>query len=276
MTRDQPLWRVIALAIALLGVSSAVSAQGFAPEAPDDINFIGLAVGSVPDYSGSANNTGGAGLYGRYLFSGQRYVQVLGPELTLNLVDSPNWRLGPVLRYRFARDSDVEDSVVKRMRKIDSTTEAGFFVSYRLKLGQEPLHQVVFTGDVTADTGDVHGGTLGSLRVNYFHPFGQKLIGNIGLGVQYTDDDYTQTYYGVTGSDITLYPSLGGKAYKPSGGVTSIRVPIGLSAPLSKNWMISGGLRYERLQGDAKDSPIVSERGDPDQWIYGIGAAYLF
>jgi outer membrane scaffolding protein for murein synthesis (MipA/OmpV family) len=34
--------------------------------------------------------------------------------------------------------------------------------------------------------------------------------------------------------------------------------------------------RYERLLGDAKDSPLIESRGDANQWSIGIAAAYLF
>jgi outer membrane scaffolding protein for murein synthesis (MipA/OmpV family) len=40
--------------------------------------------------------------------------------------------------------------------------------------------------------------------------------------------------------------------------------------------MLSGGFRYEKLQGDAKDSPIVSREGDSNQWSYGVGLRYIF
>ena len=126
------------------------------------------------------------------------------------------------------------------------------------------------------DTGDTHEGTTASARVNYFHPFSERLIGNIGVGIAYGDDKFTETYFGVTGSDVALYPSLGGRPYEPSGGLTGVRMPFGVTTPLSPQWMLSAGGRYERLLGDAEDSPIVDERGDANQWFFGLGAAYLF
>jgi outer membrane scaffolding protein for murein synthesis (MipA/OmpV family) len=92
----------------------------------------------------------------------------------------------------------------------------------------------------------------------------------------YANDKFVKTYYGVTGSDIALYPSLGGKPFEAGGGVTGVNIPFGLSFILSKQWLASVGGRYEALQGDAKDSPIVKERGDKNQWIYGAGVSYLF
>ena len=275
MNKHQFAHGVLALSIAAL-FSSAVQAQGFAPEMQDGINFIGVAVGGAPDYWGSADYTGGVGPYGRYLFSGQRYVQLLGTELTVNLVDDKSWRVGPVLRYRFSRNDEVEDKVVKQMRPISDTTEAGIFVAYRMQLSANPLHQVTFAADVVGDTGDTYDGASGSVRVNYFHPFSERLLANIGLGLAWGSDDFADTYFGVNGSDIALYPSLHGKPYKADGGLMGVRVPFGLTTPLSKQWMLSAGGRYERLVNDPADSPVVDQRGDANQWLFGVGAAYLF
>jgi outer membrane scaffolding protein for murein synthesis (MipA/OmpV family) len=265
----------LTLCIAAL-FSPATHADGFVPEVQDGISFVGLGVGVVPDYSGSADQTAGIAPYGRYLFSGQRYVQLLGTELTVNLLDNQRWRVGPLLRYRFSRNDDVDDEVVKQMRPISDTTEAGLFIAYKMPLSANPLHQLSFTADVAADTGDTYDGVTGSVRVNYFHPFTERLLGNIGLGVAYGSNGFVETYYGVTGSDIALFPSLHGKPYKPSGGVTGVRIPFGLTTPLSRQWMLSGGGRYERLVGDVEDSPVVEDRGNANQWIFGVGAAYLF
>jgi MipA family protein len=265
----------LALGMTVLFVP-AVQAQSFVPEFQDGINFIGAAVGAAPDYWGSADYTGGIAPYGRYLFSGQRYVQLLGTELTVNLVDDKSWRVGPVLRYRFSRNDDVDDKVVKQMRPISDTVEAGIFVAYRIQMSANPLHQLTFAADVLADTGETYNGANGSVRVNYFHPFGERLLGNVGLGLAWGSNDFTDTYFGVHGSDVALYPSLHGKPYTADGGLTAVRIPFGLTTPLSKQWMLSAGGRYERLVGDAADSPIVDQRGDANQWLFGVGAAYLF
>lgn len=47
-----------------------------------EVNLVGVAVASVPDYWGSSKNEGAMGPYGRYQFAGsQRYIEVLGPQL---------------------------------------------------------------------------------------------------------------------------------------------------------------------------------------------------
>jgi outer membrane scaffolding protein for murein synthesis (MipA/OmpV family) len=36
------------------------------------------------------------------------------------------------------------------------------------------------------------------------------------------------------------------------------------------------GARYSRLLNDAEDTPIVEDRGTPNQWIYGLAVAYAW
>jgi MipA family protein len=239
-----------------------------------DVNLIGIAVGSVPDYWGSKDQETVAGPYGRYQFEGsQRYIQVLGPEITFNLLNDANWRVGPIIRYRSARDNDVENNTVSQLKEVDSAIEGGVFVNYKLALSEEPLHQVTFGGDYESG----RNGAEGHLKVNYFQPFSKTIIGNIGLGMTYGNDKFMESYFGVSGAqDVALYPSLGGQNYNASSGIVSWSVPFGVSAFLTKEWLLSVGGRYERLVGDAKDSPVVDQSGDANQWIGGLGLAYVF
>ncbi len=260
---------------AALAVASGARAQVFEMPVGDlNLNLAGIAVGSVPDYSGSSQNTTAAGPVFRYQFqNSERYFLLLGPTATLNLINDPSWRAGPLLNYRSARDNDVEDRIVKQMDKVDSKVEVGAFLQYRLKLSDRPLHQITFTGDIAGSD----NGTVGHLKTMYFQPLSDKVIANIGLGATWGNDKFAKTYYGVTGShDIALFPSLGGRKYQADGGLLGINVPFGVSWMASKQWLVSVGGRYEKLQGDAKDSPIVSERGDSDQWVGGVALSYMF
>ena len=239
-----------------------------------NVNLIGLAVGAVPDYYGSSHEQGDVGLYGRYQFeNSERYVMLMGPQFTANLLNDPNWRIGPLIKFRGARDSGVNDKVVSKMDKVDSAIEGGVFLQYKLPLSNVPLHQVTFSGDVEGGK----NGTEAHLNVMYFQPFSKTLIGNIGLGMTYGNNKFMDNYFGVTSAnDVALYPSLGGRAYNPLSGAVGWNMPFGVSTFLSKEWVLSVGGRYERLANNAKDSPVVDLRGNSNQWIGGVGLAYVF
>lgn len=261
------------IGLAALLLAPAAQAEIAVPIEGLEINLIGFAVASVPDYWGSSHNEGAFGPYGRYQFQGtERYVEVLGPQVKLNLLNDKNWRLGPIIRYRSARDSDVDDNVVRRMDKVDSVVEGGAFVGYKMPLSSTPLHQITFNADVEGGS----NGTEANLNMMYMQPFSKTIIGNIGLGMTYGNSKFMDNYFGVTSAhDIALYPTLGGRAYNPSSGVVGWHIPFGVSAFVSDNWIVSGGGRYQKLVSDANDSPVV-KRGDSSQWLFGVGVAYLF
>lgn len=265
--------------------SPLVVAQDVVPlelELPQEQNLIGLGVFSVPDYYGSQENEGAAVPLARYSFAGKRYVQLLGPELTLNLLDRQDLRAGMVLRSRARRDDDVDDDIVKQMRPVPSATELGVFVAYHMPLDyNRPLHKLVFSGDIVGNTNGVYDGTTSNLRVNYVYPFqqtlaGRSMIGNIGIGMFFASSSFNRRYFGVSGSDVALFPSLGGREYRPDSGITSVKIPFSLTVPLDKKWLLTFAGRYEHLLEDAKDSPVVDDRGDADQWSLGLGVSYLF
>lgn len=269
-------------ATAAMLVPLVVAAQDVIPiEVPEVRNFVGLGLFSIPDYYGSQDNEGAVAPLARYNFAGKRYVQLLGPELTLNLVDQNEWRAGLLLRARPRRDDDVDDEVVKRMRPIASAPELGLFAAYHMPLGDRPLHKLVFSGDVVGNTNGVYDGATGNLRVNYVHPFqqtmaGRPMVGTVGIGMFFASSDFDRTYFGVTGSDVALFPGLGGREYRPDSSVTSVKIPFSLTAQMDKNWLLTFAGRYERLLEDAKDSPVVDGRGDANQWSLGVAASYLF
>lgn len=272
----------LATAIAVLA-SPLVSAQEVIPvTVPQELNFIGLGVFSVPDYYGSSQSKGAAAPLARYSFGGKRYVQLLGPELTVNLVDREEWRAGPVLRSRGRRDDDVEDDVIKRMRPIASATELGAFVAYHLPMEYgRPLHKIIFSADVVGNTNSVYDGATGNLRMNYVYPFlrpwfGQNMIGTIGIGLFFASSSFNDRYFGVNGSDLPLFPARAGRPYRAESGMTSVKIPFSLTTQIDSKWLLTLAGRYEGLTGDAKDSPVVDQRGDSNQWALGLAVSHLF
>lgn len=270
-------------AAAVLLASPAATAQDLIPvELPERVNVVGLGVFGVPDYYGSSKNDAAVAPVARYSWDGTSYIQLLGTELSVNLSPVSEWRAGPLLRVRARRDEDVDDGVVRQMRHIPSATELGVFAAYHLPLDlSRPLHKLVFSADIVGNTNNVYDGASGNLRVNYIYPFdtavvGRPLIGSIGIGMFFASSSFNNRYFGITGSDVGLYPQLGGQEYRADPSMTSIKIPFSLTTSLNKEWMLTFAGRYERLLDEAKDSPLVNERGKANQWIVGIAVSYQF
>jgi outer membrane scaffolding protein for murein synthesis (MipA/OmpV family) len=272
----------LAAAVAAL-VAQGVAAQELVPiQIPQDFNLVGLGVFSVPDWYGSGDQEARAAPLVRYAFDETRYIQLVGPELRANLMPRTDIRFGPLLRFRQRRDDDVNDNIVSHMRPVASATEIGVFADYHMPLEpNRPLHKVVFSADLVGNTTGVYSGPTGNIRATYFYPFeqgimGHPLVGTLGFGLFLASDHFNDRYFGIHGSDVLLFPKRAGQPYKADGGLTSIKIPFSLSSQVDPKWLVTVAGRYERLLGDAADSPVVKDRGDENQWIIGIAASYLF
>ena len=264
--------KIIGLSILMALSSSNIRANGFF-ELEEGINIFGLGIGSLPDYQGSDDSYTTFGPYGRYYFSGYKYAELTGSELIINAKDSTSLHYGPLIRYRFGRDSDIDDTVVKNMRQIDDTVELGAFIKKSIQLSDDPRHRFNIIGDAAVDAGGKHDGFLASARVSYFKPVSQGLIGHIGAGTTYVSDKYMNTYYGVDSVDANL---TGLPVFNAKSGIHDYRVTFGLVQHLSPQWSIGVGGRYQHLAGDAADSPVVNLRGDKNQWVYGVGLGFIW
>jgi outer membrane scaffolding protein for murein synthesis (MipA/OmpV family) len=284
MTKSKLLSAGLAATVAMMCSHGAFAQEIIPLQVSEDTNLIGLGVFGVPDYYGSDKNQGAVAPLLHYNFDAwgnPMYVQVIGPEIRVNLVPRKDWRAGPLIRWRSRRDDDVDNDIVKRMQPIATATELGAFVAYHMPLDANPLHKVVFTGDVTWNTNGVYDGATGNVRATYFHPFasglgGFPLLGSVGFGLFFASDHFNDRYFGVHGSDLLLFPERGGQPYTAESGVTSIKIPFTLSSQIDPKWLITLGGRYEKLLGDAKDSPVVDRHGNENQWTIGIAASYLF
>lgn len=119
-----------------------------------------------------------------------------------------------------------------------------------------------------------HTGQVGELGFDgIFYPVDRVEV-SVGPRASLGSDEYMDTYFGVTSAEAA---ASGGQltAYNPSGGFKS----VGLSSRVSYDWSDTTRLHlqagYDRLIGDAADSPIV-DAGSKDQFNVGLGVSYKF
>ncbi len=119
-----------------------------------------------------------------------------------------------------------------------------------------------------------HSGQVGQLGVDAIVYPHEKWELSFGPRADFASEDYMDTYFGVTAAEAA---ASGGNltAYDPGAGFKS----LGLAARASYDWNddfrlhIQGG--YNRLIGDAADSPIA-DAGSKDQFSIGVGVTYRF
>lgn len=266
---------VFLAAILVLGMAGLARAAGVGnPITINNVpNIVGVAVGRAPDYQGSNDYRFVGAPFFKFTFSGRRYVQFIGTELSANLLNDPVLRFGPSLNYRPGRSDSVDDSVVSKMQKIDATAEAGAFIGAEFINSSNPRQRFITNLDFLDDVGNTNKGYNITLSARYWYPLFLPLDVSIGASTTYASSNYMQTYFGVTPSNVG---SSGLPLYNASSGIKDVTVSPALVFHMSMSWHIGVGFRYQRLLNDAKNSPVVKDRGSADQWIYGLAVAYTW
>jgi len=256
------------LGAAALCASSAASASGIQVDIIP--NFAGAGLGVTTEWMGAKDKIWGLVPGGRMQLEHNRFVEVYGPTADMNLLEHPNWELGPVLSYRFGR-KDVTDPVVNLLPPIDGGFEAGAMVGwhytrlegipYRLRLG------------VIATTG-VSGGATGGHVTPYaslWVPLSTRVFVGVGGGLTWSSGSFMQQRFGVTSQDSA---ASGLPTFSAAAGVRQYYVWPAVIWRFAPQWYAGTGVFYQRITGDGADSPIVTQRGDANQLTAGIGIGY--
>lgn len=234
--------------------------------------FAALGVFAVPEFDGSEDHQlvpllAGQANYGNY------YAAVRGLEASANLIDSPTFNLGPVVRFRFGRDDDIDNATLARLRPVDDAIEAGLFASYRVPNVYKPGDGWELRTTLVQDVTDSHDGFLWGLSLGYDVPLTQKWRIGAGISTTYGSDDYVSTYFGID-SDNGLRSGL--STYDAEAGFNDIGASFRANYAFDERWGIIGIVGVSRFIGDAADSPIVTQEGSDYQMIGGAGVSYRF
>ncbi|MEI4505615.1 MipA/OmpV family protein [Sphingopyxis sp. CCNWLW253] len=118
-----------------------------------------------------------------------------------------------------------------------------------------------------------HKGWTGEVSADYVARQGDDWLFSIGPRVTLGDAKYMGAYFGVTPAAAA---TSGLPAYDPGGGIHSVGVTAGYHHMLGKRWGIALYGRYDRLVGDAADSPVTRQLGSRSQPSGGIALSYTF
>ncbi len=186
--------------------------------------------------------------------------------LGLDLIQDQDqvWRAGPIVSYRLPRH-DGDSSALSGLGDVDGTVEAGGYVEYTPSPfgGKLELRQG-FGG---------HHGILVDMGVSYREKLTDELMLNLGPGATWASGDYMETYFGISSAQSARsgYPAFDADAgFKDAGfGGALTYSPLPFLA-------LTGFANYERLLGDAADSPLVRDGGSPNQVMVGVTMTLRF
>jgi len=218
---------------------------------------IGLSGGISPDYEGSDDY--GFGYGPNISISWRDIIFYKGKTLGANIINTNNFKFGPILSLASGRDEDDNDTL-DGLGDIDSTIEAGGYITYR----KESFR---FRGEIRQDIGSSHDGALIELQGGTTLPFEKPLV-FVGIGTTWASDDYMESFFGINSRQSV---ASGLETYKAESGIKDVNASMTVGYSITERWRMGGMFMYKRLVGDAADSPIVENK---NQFIMGLGLSY--
>jgi MipA family protein len=165
------------------------------------------------------------------------------------------WGLQGSVRYIGERDEDD----IEGLDDVPWSLEAGLGVGY------EQRNWRAFTDVRYGFVG--HNAWVGEIGADAIAYPVEGLTLTAGPRFQFGTDSFAQTYFGVSPDESD---ASGLAPYEASGGLLGAGIEVGARYLFNERWGIEGAVGYDRLVGDAADSPIT-EQGSPDQYRARVG-----
>ena len=272
------------LAAAAVFVSSPLLAQEVDAPLPDpdtagDNWTIAVGAALNPDYSGSDDYRviPAVAIRGKI---GSVSLSTKGTYLYADLFprgDKIDIDAGPIVGVRLNRTGKIKDDAVDLLPELKTAIEVGGFAGISLHNLTNPYDSLSFGLDVVHDIGSAHESTVFSPNVSFSTPLSRKTYASASVGAEIVSNKFADYYFSITPADSL---ASGLPAFNADGGMKSWKAGLllnqSITGELTGGFAIFGLVNYSRLVGDFKRSPIVSDRGSPNQWLLGAGLAYTF
>jgi len=173
--------------------------------------------------------------------------------------------IGPSFRYVSKRDS-ADYPELWGLNNVDAAFELGAKTGYDFSWVRPWVAVRYGLGG--------HSGLVGETGLNFVFKPTEIIEFTIGPRASFANSEYMQTYLGVTPIEAARSRLLW--AYAPGGGFKGFGLDATARYQFTPQWAVVGELIYERLVGDAADSPIVQVGGDANQLTAKLGLSYKF
>jgi MipA family protein len=204
------------------------------------------------------------------IFSVQRAgsrQQFIGPRdgASIALLDTGGFRAGPVVTSLPSRKVS-SDAALNGLNDISTTYELGGFVEYF------PVDWFRVRAEVRRGFGGSDG-VFADVFADAIVPVWDRLTWSAGPRLSFANTHGTAPFFGI---DQTGALASGLPVFNASGGLHSVGVGTQLRYQITPQWETHSYVEYQRLEGDAAASPLITQRGSPNQTTFSIGASYSF
>ena len=226
-------------------VATALPAAAFA----QTTLTVGLGPQSAPGYFGSDENEVGV--------TGTFSVQELnfGPLRLGGAEGGAAEGFGFTGSVRYIGERNADDyPELAGTAPIDAALELGGGVTYTTQ------NFYVFALARKGVTG--HDSLVGELGGDAIFRPSAPLELRVGPRLFYGDDDYAQTYFGLTADEVGGTGDAFATPYDAQGGLLSRGIEASAAYAFSEDWGVKATVRYDEFVNDAANSPIVLQGSD--------------
>ena len=275
-------WLAVSAVLAI--ASPAFAQQAVSPlPSPEEAGSgftVALGVGYTPDYVGSNDYRiipAGAirGTIGPVSLSTKSTY--LYADLFPRRANAIDFDLGPIAGIRLNRASHIDDPIVRLLPDRKTAFEIGGFAGISLHNLTNPYDTLAFRLDVLHDIGNAHKSTVLSPNIDFSTPLSRYTYVSASVGADFVSKRFADYYFGITPADSL---ASGLPVFNPRGGMEKWKAGLlanqSITGDLTRGLSVFGTANYSRLVGDFGRSPLVSERGNPNQWLGAVGLAYTW
>jgi outer membrane scaffolding protein for murein synthesis (MipA/OmpV family) len=186
---------------------------------------------------------------------------------------------GPIVGIRFNSRRKIDDDIVNLLPKRKRAIEVGAFAGVSIHGLTNPYDSLGLRLDVLHDIGSAHKSTTFSPNLEFSTPLSTRTYVSASLGAEFVSNKFADYYYSIRPEDSL---ATGGvlAPFDAGGGMKNWRAGLLVNQSITGNLLhglsLFGLGQYSRLVGDFKRSPIVSKRGNANQWIGALGLAYTW
>jgi outer membrane scaffolding protein for murein synthesis (MipA/OmpV family) len=168
---------------------------------------------------------------------------------------------GPVVGIRSGRSQSDTSGALTNVHTIDWSVDAGGYMQYWPIEDQLRLRLEARQGLRKND------GFVTDLAADWFQPFGDDLVISAGPRASFADTTYMRNSFGISATESA---SSGLSSFNPSTDFKSVGFVVGVTYQISDTTSLQLYNKFDRLVGDAANSPIVRDAGSPNQNTVGI------
>ena len=180
-------------------------------------------------------------------------------------LEMAGFRAGPAFKYVAARNA-ADFAELRGLGDVNAAIEVGGFLEYF------PVEWLRGRVEVLQGFGGHHG-VVANFSADLIVPVVPQWT--LSGGPRFTAQTAAAIapYFGV---NLAQAMASGLPQFSARGGAHSVGAGAQLRYQINPQWEVHSYVEYQRLLGDAAASPLVQQRGSPNQVTVGLGASYSF